>query len=232
MEKAVFIGTDPQVAELVRLSIRLHWPTVTPLVATRGKDGLELVKRESPDLVLIRPDFSDKPLAELIRDLRHFATVPLIVLSHQGRDLEGFTALEAGADEYVQLPCDLSELTFKILSLMRRTEMEAYDPKGSPLLVGELKILPATHEVFLGGKKLELTPVEFKLAHLLIRNCGHVVSRSTIERELSIVGLGKVGSAKQHVMRLRRKLGDNAQNPRWIATVPGVGYRFIGPAPM
>ena len=122
MQKAVFIGADPQVAEIVRLGICLRWPDVTPLIATTGTGGIELVKEEKPDLVLLRPDFPDKSLTEVIRELRGFSDVPLVVLNHQSNDLEPVTALEAGADEYIQLPCELSELTFKVWSLMRRTE--------------------------------------------------------------------------------------------------------------
>jgi len=107
MEKAVFIGADSQVAEIVRLGICLRWPTVTPMVATTGKSGLELVKAEAPDLVLLKPDFPDKSLPEVIRELREFSNVPLIVLNHQSNELEQVTALEAGADEYIKLPCEL-----------------------------------------------------------------------------------------------------------------------------
>ena len=77
---------------------------MTPIIATTGTGGLELVKEESPDLVLLRPDFPDKSLSEIIRELRAFSDVPLVVLNHQINELEPVTALEAGADEYIQLP--------------------------------------------------------------------------------------------------------------------------------
>ncbi len=231
MEKAVFIGADTQAAEVARLGICLRWPSVTVTVTTNATEGLDLVKEERPDLVLIRPDFTDQSMAEAIRKIRIISNVPLIVLNDQGNDLEGFTALAAGADEYVQLPCDISELTFKIWSLLRRTEMDGSGDEGSTLASGELKIDAATHQVSMGNRELTLTPVEFQLTLLLVKNCGNVISRETIEREISKSGLGKLGSLKQHVMHLRRKLEDNARKPRWIVTVPGVGYRFIGPAP-
>ncbi len=231
MEVAVFIGADTQAAEVARLGICLRWPGVTVTVATNATEGLDLVKRERPDLVLVRPDFTDQSMAEAIQNIRSISNVPLIVLNDQGNDLEGFTALAAGADEYVQLPCDISELTFKIWSLLRRTGMDGPGDEGSNLTSGELTIDTATHQVSMGSHDLVLTPVEFQLTHLLVKNCGNVVSHETIEREISKSGVGKLGSLKQHVMHLRRKLEDNAQEPRWIATVPGVGYRFIGPAP-
>ena len=228
MQKAVFIGADPQVVEIARLAICLRWPDVTPSQSNTGTGGLEMVKEQSPDLVLIKPDFPDKTLTQVIRELRGFSNVPLVVLNYQTNELERVTALEAGADEYFQLPCELSELTFKIWSLMRRTAgAQAVDDRGT-LVGGELTVDLATHEVFLGSDRVALTPVEFQLTQILVKNSGSVVSRSTIENELSRAGLGTVGSVKQHVMRLRRKFGDDARNPKWIANVPGVGYRFIG----
>ncbi|MDA0265119.1 MAG: response regulator transcription factor [Chloroflexi bacterium] len=228
MQKAVFIGADPEVAEIVRLGICLRWPDVTPLVANTGAGGLELVREESPDLVLLRPDFADKSLPGVIRELRKFSDVPLVVLNHQANGLEQVTALEAGADEYIQLPCELSELTFKVWSLMRRTVGRKLEERGELLIEGELKIDPAAHEVYLGLRKVTLTPAEFQLTYLLVKNQGSVVSRTELETELAKAGLGAAGSVKQHIMRLRRKFDDNAKDPNWFANVPGVGYRFVG----
>ncbi len=228
MQKAVFIGADPQVAEIVRLGICLRWPDVTPLIATTGKGGLDLVKDEAPDLVLLRPDFLDKSLPEVIRDMREFSDVPLVVLNHQTNELEPVTALEAGADEYIQLPCELSELTFKVWSLMRRNGGRKSGKAGETLVSGGLTVDPSTHEAKLGEDNLSLTPAEFQLTYLLVKNKGAVVPRGDMEKELAKAGLGAAGSVKQHIMRLRRKFQDNAKNPRWFANVPGIGYRFIG----
>jgi DNA-binding response OmpR family regulator len=228
MQKAVFIGADPQVAEIVRLGICLRWPDVTPMIATTGIGGLELVKEESPDLVLLRPDFPDKSLPEIVRELRAFSDVPLVVLNHQTNDLEPVTALEAGADEYIQLPCELSELTFKVWSLMRRNGSRRPGKAKELLVGGDLTVDPSTHEVTLGDQRLSLTPGEFQLTYLLVKSEGAVVLKAELEKELSKAGLGATGSVKQHIMRLRRKFNDNAKNPKWFANVPGIGYRFIG----
>ena len=228
MQKAVFIGADPQVAEIVRLGICLRWPDVTPLIATTGTGGLELVKDEAPDLVLLRPDFLDKSLPEVIREMREFSDVLLVVLNHQTNELEPVTALEAGADEYIHLPCELSELTFKVWSLMRRNGGRRSGKAGEALVSGALTVDPSTHEAKLGEQNLALTPAEFQLTHLLVKNKGAVVPRAEMEKVLAKAGLGAAGSVKQHIMRLRRKFQDNAKNPKWFANVPGIGYRFIG----
>ena len=188
MQKAVFIGADPQVAEIVRLEFCLRWPKVTPKVATTGTGGLDLVKEESPDLVLLRPDFLDKSLTEIIRELREFSDVPLVVVNHQSNEWESATALEAGADEYIQLPCELSELTFKVWSLMRRTEGRDAGEDEESLVGGDLKVNPSPHEVFIGGREVSLTPAEFQLTQLLVKNNGAVVSRGEIEKERAKAG--------------------------------------------
>ena len=101
MQKAVFIGANPQVDKIVRLAICARWPDVTPSQSNTGTGGLEMIKEQSPDLVLIRPDFPDKTLTEVIRELCSFSNVPLVGLNHQTNELEPVTALKAGADEYV-----------------------------------------------------------------------------------------------------------------------------------
>ncbi len=107
--KVVFIGADPQTAEMAGLSLRLRWPDTTPVVATTAAAGLELVEQYSPDVVLLHPTFSDMSLAEAVQELRRFSNVPLLVLGHQGSETEIVTALQLGADDYVRLPCDMTE---------------------------------------------------------------------------------------------------------------------------
>ena len=107
---------------------------------------------------------------------------------------------------------------------------QAVDDRGT-LVGGELTVDLATHEVFLGNERVALTLVEFQPTYIPVKDAGSVVPRSTIENDLARAGLGTVGSVKQHVMRLRRKFGDDARLPKWIANVPGVGYRFIGGLP-
>ena len=227
--KAVFIGADADVAELVGLSIRLRWPNATPRVATTASDGLQIVKQTSPDVVLLQVGLSDMSLSRLLQQLRDFCNAPLIVLSHQENEAEVVTALDMGADGYVRLPCELTEMMARIWALLRRVAGNTdYEGERSPVRSGELLIKPATHEVFLDNRRVMLTPTEFRFLYLLVKNRGSVVSHQTVERTLW--GEEAVGSvlAKKYVQRVREKLGDTAQNPSWIASVHGVGYRFVG----
>ena len=118
--KAVFIGGDPRATELANMSFRLRWPDTVPFVASTAEEGLEVVGRESPDIVVMHPDFTDMALSKVIQEMRRFTNVPLLVLGYQADEMEVVTSLELGADDYVRLPCDLTELMVRIWALLRR----------------------------------------------------------------------------------------------------------------
>jgi two-component system KDP operon response regulator KdpE len=227
--KAVFIGSDPRVIELANMSFRLRWPDVTPFVAPNARNGLEQIAHESPDVIVIHPDFSDMSLAGIIRELRQFTNVPLLVLGRQGDEMEVVTALEMGADDCVRLPCDLTELMVRVWALLRRAGFQVTQEAESPLHSGNLFINPATYEVFLDNRRITLTSTEFRLLHLLVKNRGSVVPRQTLEQTLWGEQVDSYGLVKKYIQRLRRKLGDSARDPSWIANIHGIGYRFIGP---
>jgi len=229
--KVVFIGADPQVAEMVGLSLRLRWPDAATLVATTNEDGLELVERASPDVVLFDANLPDISLTRAVQEMRSFSKVPLIVLSHNGDDREAFTALELGADDYVRLPCELTEMLSRVWALLRRVAVKTYHEGEKPVRSGQLFINPATYEVFLGSQQVMLTSTEFRLLYLLIKNRGSVVSHETLGRTLWGDEWDSYGLVKEYVQRLRQKMGDAGRDPLWIANVHGEGYRFIGPKP-
>ena len=227
--KALFIGADIQTAEMAGLSLRLRWPDATPLVATTALAGMELVEKELPDVVLLHPTFSDMSLAEAVQELRRISNVPLLVLSHQGSEAEIVTALELGADDYVRLPCDMTEMMARVWALLRRVGAIARQEEERPLHSGDLLVNPTTYEVFLGDRRVVLTSTEFRVLHLLVKNRGIVVSHQTLGRTLWGENVDNSGLVKKYVQRVRRKLGDSVQEPRWIVSIHGTGYRFVSP---
>ena len=206
-------------------------PNKSSQTCSTAKKGLDLVEQEWPNFVIVHPDFEDSTLSELIQELRGFSNVPLLVLGNEGDEMEAVTSLELGADDYVRLPCDLTELTTRMWALMRRAGTTATYETENPLTSGQLMVNPATYEAFLSGRRLTLTTTEFRMLFLLIKNWGIVVSRQTLERTLWGERVDSYGLVKKYVQRLRQKLGDDAREPFWIANVHGVGYRFIGPTP-
>jgi len=228
--RAAFVGADPRIADVATLAIHLRWPKVIPIVVTSAAEAMAMISRESLDVVLLHPDIADRTLAELIRDIRELTHVPLLVLSDQGDETEVVKALEAGADDYVRLPCDLTEIMTRIWALVRRVELRApSDEVGGPLRSGPLSLNPATYQVSLADNLLPLTTTEFRVLHFLMKNRGAVVAHQTLERALWSGRMGNSKIAKKYVQRLRGKLDDDPREPHWIANVHGVGYRFIGP---
>jgi DNA-binding response OmpR family regulator len=145
--------------------------------------------------------------------------------------MEVVTSLELGADDYVRLPCDLTEIMVRIWALLRRAGARPAHESEGPLSSGRLFINPATYEMFLEKQRVALTSTEFRLLHLLVKNRGTVVAHQTLERALWGDQVDSSRLVKKYVQRLRRKLGDDAREPLWIASFHGVGYRFIGPPP-
>jgi DNA-binding response OmpR family regulator len=229
--RAVFIGVAARTRDIAALGVRLRWPDVALEVATTATHGLELVQQAPPDVVLLHPDFSDQSIPSTIQQIRHVTNVPLMVIGHLGDSMEAVTSLESGADDYVRLPCDLTEFTARIWALLRRAGIAVTYDGSSPMRCGHLYLNPATYEAFLGSRRVILTSTEFRLLCLLVKNWGIVVSHQSLERALWGDQPEFTGLVKKYVQRLRRKLQDDAREPYWIANVHGIGYRFIGPAP-
>ncbi len=150
-------------------------------------------------------------------------------MGHDGGDMEVVTALQQGADDYIRIPCELTELMARVWAILRRAGFITRQEGEKPVRSGELLVNPPTYQVFLGDQRVVLTPTEFKLLHLLVRNRGTVVSHQTLGTTLWGDQVDSSGLVKKYVQRVRRKLGDTAQEPCWIVSIHGTGYRFIGP---
>ena len=228
--RAAFIGVDPRIADLARLAINLRWPEVNLIVVASALEGLDMISQESLDVVLLHLDITDSTLAKFIGDMRGLTHVPLLVLLDEGDEREVVTAMEMGADDYVRLPCDPTEIMIRIWAMFHRAELHASSAEGEwPIRSGPLSLDPTTHEVSLANQRVPLTKTEFRLLHFLMKNRGVVVAHQTMER---VLWSGRKDTSRmptKYVQRLRGKLDDDPREPRWIASVHGVGYRFIGP---
>ena len=137
--KAAFIGADPRTADVATLAVRLRWPDVTPMAVITAAQGLEMVGKEYPDVVLLHPDFTDMTLGKTIQELRWLTNVPVLVLGHCGDEMEVVAALELGADDYIRLPCNLTEIMMRIWALLRRFGLRSPESEGA-LSSGRLSI--------------------------------------------------------------------------------------------
>ena len=197
-------------------------------VAGTVAQSLELARRD-PDLVLLDVMLPDGSGFDVCRELRRDSQVPIIMLTARGEESDRIVGLELGADDYVVKPFSAREVTARIRAVLRRTEApEPVDQRA--LEVADVRLDPARREVTLRGDALELSRKEFELLHLLMRNAGSVVTREQLIDEVWDTNwFGSTKTLDVHVSGLRRKLGDDPANPRYLHTLRGVGFRFSSP---
>lgn len=189
--------------------------------------GLEALQESMPDLMLfdlMLPDMDGVDAVRQIRSESAFADLPIMILTAKNSELDKVTGLDAGADDYLTKPFGILELKARVQALLRRTSRSR---KPSVLTGQDLQVNCDTRDVLRGTEKIELTFKEFELLKLLMENSERVMTRSEL---LNLVwGIdfeGETRTLDMHIRTLRQKLGDDADNPRYIHTVRGVGYRF------
>jgi two-component system response regulator RegX3 len=204
-------------------------------LVTTGAEGVESVRRAEPDIVLLDLGLPDADGRDVCRAIRTTSQVPIIMLTARGLETDRVVGLELGADDYLVKPFSMAELVARIRAVLRRTDGRAPAPAAASgpaaVEVGDVRIDPARYEATHAGAPLELPRREFDLLHALMANAGTVLARSRLMDE--VWGVDWFGSTKTldvHIAGLRRRLGDDAAEPRYIHTVRGVGFRFASPA--
>lgn len=194
--------------------------------AAEGLRGLELAVKGKPDLIILDLGLPDLDGSELLRMIRAVSPVPVVVITARGADETVVGTLDAGADDYLVKPFSVAQLEARVRAVLRRR-----GDGGSPTLrVGDLVIDPAAREATLDGSPLELSPKEFDLLRMLAERRGEVVSKRELMAE---VWREPYGGAERtvdvHLSWLRNKLGESAQEPRYLRTVHGVGVKLVEP---
>jgi two-component system, OmpR family, KDP operon response regulator KdpE len=188
---------------------------------------LAAIERDVPDLAILDLGLPDADGQELIQAIRARSAVPIIVLSVRRGETDKVVALDAGANDFVTKPFAVGELLARIRAALRTTG-EAATREG-PLEVGALRLDPERHSVTVGGRAVKLTPREFAFLELLMRHAGKVLTHKTIlEQVWGPAHREDTQYLRVYVRQLRRKLGDDPVNPRFITNEPGVGYRLPG----
>jgi DNA-binding response OmpR family regulator len=191
-------------------------------------DGLQTVLAERPDLVVLDLGLPDLDGIELLRMLRAVSRVPVIVATARDDEAEIVRVLDAGADDYVVKPFTAAQLDARVRAVLRRGSAEG---PAAAVIVGGLTIDAAARTASLDGAALDLTPREFDLLHHLALKKGQVVTKRELLSEVWQVPYGGADKTVDvHLSWLRRKLGETAQEPRYLHTVRGVGIRLSEPA--
>lgn len=193
--------------------------------ATGGGAVLEATSHK-PDIVLLDLGLPDMDGIEVIRKIRSWSSVPIIVISARSEDQDKIEALDAGADDYLTKPFSVDELLARLRATLRRLNTSQGSEEQPVFMNGELKVDYGAGCAFLGEKELHLTPIEYKLLCLLARNAGKVLTHTFITREIwGSAWENDVASLRVYMATLRRKLGGEGE--QLVQTHIGVGYRMV-----
>ena len=223
----LIVEDDPNTVELVRLYLGRDGHKV--LASADGNDGLRLARDAHPDLVVLDVMLPGLNGMEVCRMLREESEVPIVMLTARVDEEDRLTALDLGADDYVTKPFSPRELAARVRAVLRRTARDALDQGPSELSYGDIKANLHLRAVHVGATPVDLTPTEFRILVLLMREPGRIFTREhIIDRVFGYDFDGFDRTVDAHVSNLRRKLEVDLEKPRYIHTVYGVGYRLSG----
>lgn len=225
--KILVIDDEPSITSSIKYGLEKEGYTV--ITADNGTDGCEMAKNEKPDVVVLDVMLPGLDGYEVCRMIRADLTVPIIMLTAKGEEIDKVVGLEVGADEYVTKPFSMRELQARIKAMLRLVSRFKNTKVAEPdrIEIGELVIDLKRHEVFLDSKKVNLTLKEFELLKLLALNANKVLSREyLIEQVWGYDFTGEGRTVDVHIHWLREKIESDPENPARIQTVRGVGYRF------
>lgn len=223
--RVLVIDDEVQIRRFLDIGLRAEGYQV--FLAGSGKEGLGLAATQSPDVVILDIGLPDMEGHEVLRELRAWSQVPVLMLSVRDAESEKVKALDRGANDYVTKPFGIQELMARLRVLLRTGAKGGEATAALRYDDGALSIDVARREVFVDGQAVALTRKEFAVLSLLVRHAGRVVGQQQILREV----WGPTHAQDTHYLRivmgkLRQKLGDDPSSPRWLKTEPGVGYRF------
>lgn len=224
--RVLVIDDEPQIRKFLDISLRAQGYQV--VLAPNGEEGLASLATQGADLVVLDIGLPDKDGHEVLAELRQWSQVPVIMLTVRADEAEKVAALDASANDYVTKPFGVQELMARIRALLRS---HAVSGEAPPVFDdGHLRVDLSRREVSLAGETVTLSRKEYALLAFLVQHAGRVVTQPQLLREL----WGPTHQEDTHYLRilvakLRQKLGDDAAAPRWIATEPGVGLRFLLP---
>ncbi|HEY6688851.1 MAG TPA: response regulator [Propionibacteriaceae bacterium] len=225
MTRVLVVDDEPQILRALR--INLHARQYDVVTAGSGRGGLEAATDAHPDLVILDLGLPDMDGVEVIRSLRRWTQVPIVILSGRMNNAAKVDALDAGADDYVTKPFSVAELFARIRAVTRRSsEPEVVEPVQLGRWMVDLNdhmiLEPAAPE-----RQVHLTPIEWQLLQALVRHPGRLVSQRQLLQEVwGPTYVDQTHYLRQYVKALRHKLEDDPTRPRHLITEPGMGYRF------
>ncbi len=225
--KVLIIEDDHEIVEVISLAFDIRWPGVNFISTHLGEKGVGLVESEKPDVVILDLGLPDMSGFDVLKEIRAFSDVPVLILTVRGEESDVVKGLEWGADDYMVKPFRQLELLSRVKALTRRA---ISSDREIPLVYGELSFDPSTRQLSYGQREINLTRTEGIILHSLMRNAGQVVTHSTLAEAVWGENYPDATSAlKVHVLRLRQKLEVDSSQPKLILTKTGIGYLLAKP---
>lgn len=222
----VLIEDEPQIRRFLRATLTGEGYRL--FEATTGADGLVQATSRQADVVIVDLGLPDMDGLEVIRRLRAWSAVPVIVLSARGQERDKVTALDAGADDYVSKPFGAGELLARIRVALRHAAGAAQGADGGAFRVGDLEVDLLRRHVAIAGVEVRLTPIEYRLLATLVAHAGKVLTHQQLLHEVWGPNHGdQAHYVRVYMAHLRGKLEAEPARPRYLRTEPGVGYRLV-----
>ncbi|MBC3797946.1 response regulator [Acetobacterium tundrae] len=195
----------------------------------KGKEAISMTASYSPDLILLDLGLPDMDGVDVLKTIREWSTIPIVVVSARGYEREKVEALDLGADDYITKPFGTSELLARIRTGIRHSKKYPNENSGdiSKTSVGELEIDYNKRLVSISQKAIHLTPIEYKIIVLLSKHIGKVLTHDFIIKEVWGPYTNEIQTLRVNMANIRRKLEENPAEPKYIVTQVGVGYRMV-----
>jgi two-component system, OmpR family, KDP operon response regulator KdpE len=223
MTRVLVIDDEPSILRALRINLTARNYEVS--TAGDGTSGLAAVSRERPDAVILDLGLPDRDGTEVIHGVRGWSSTPIIVLSVWGAEHQKVAALDAGADDYVTKPFGMDELLARLRAAVRRAAPAA--PDEPVVSTPDFTVDLAAKRVVRDGADVRLTPTEWQLLEILVRNRGRLITQKQLLQDVWGPGYGSESNyLRVYVAQLRRKLEREPSHPRYLLTEPGMGYRF------
>ncbi len=211
------------------ISVSLAAQEYRTIETDNGRDALEAAATRNPEIIILDLGLPDMDGLEVIRSVRGWSLIPIIVVSARGQEREKVEALDVGADDYLTKPFSIAELMARVrVALRHRNRGDSLDPAAEEFSVGGLCISFSKRTVTLDGETIHLTPIEYRLMELMSNHAGKVLTHNFILKEIWGPNAGsEMQSLRVFMANIRRKIETDPAQPRYILTEVGVGYRMV-----
>ena len=225
--KILIIEDDQAIVEAISLALQISWPDAVLLYTHLGEKGIELLQSGSPDVIILDLGLPDISGFEVLKRIRLFSDVPILILTVRSDEADIVRGLEWGADDYVIKPFRQMELLSRIKLVTRRRVPVTEE---TVLVCGQLQLDPTTGQLFDGEREISLTPTEGSIMQHLMKNAGRVVTHSGLAEAVWGTNYPDAAdSLRVHIRRLRTKLESDPSDPKIVLTRAGIGYLLARP---